>query len=83
MQEIIRLEQSLMGSVWESRKHASGVEVPDGCATHDVQPKRPEDGKVDRGVELFHEPGKLVFASDSREYSNWTDEALHEEFACE
>ena len=63
LQEIVCLEHRLVRSVRESFVHARGVEIPHRRAAHHVQAKRPEDGEVDRGVELLHEPRQLPSTS--------------------
>jgi hypothetical protein len=83
LQEIVSLEDGLVGAVRETLKHGIRVEVPDGRATHDVQPKGTENGKVHGRVELLHEPGLLCFPQNAQTNGQRADHALHEELAGE
>lgn len=81
LQQVVRLEESVVRAVREALVHACRVEVPDWRARHDVQAEGAEDGEVDGCVELFHEAGLLCAGFDSGGDRDGTDEALHEELA--
>lgn len=83
LQQIVSLEDSLVTAVRETLKHGIRVEIPDGRATHDVQAKGTEDGKVNGRVELLHESGLFCFSLDAQTDGQRTDHALHEELAGE
>lgn len=83
LQQIVSLEDSLVTAVRETLKHGIRVEIPDGRATHDVQAKGTENGKVDGRVELLHESGLFCFSLDAQTDGQRTDHALHEKLARE
>jgi hypothetical protein len=83
LQKIVSLKDSLVGAMREALKHGICVEVPDGRATHDVQAKGTEDGKVHGCVELLHESCLFCFSHNAQTDSQRADHALHEEFAGE
>lgn len=83
LQQVVGLEQTLVGVVREILEHASRVEVPDGGSRHDIQAEWTVDAKVHGRVELLHEARLLGAALDSPSDGQWTDESLHEELAGE
>lgn len=83
LQEVVRLENSLMRPVREPLVHAGGVEVPHGAAAHDPQAKGPVQAKVQRRVRLLHEAALLGAALDTASDGDGADEALHAELARE
>ena len=84
LEEVVRLKQADVLPMREPLKHRRRLEVPDRARIpHHVQPERPEAGKVDCGVELFHEPGLLPARPHPRPDRERPDEALHEELARE
>ena len=83
LQQVVCLEQRLVGAVREPGVHALGVEVPDWRAVHDVHAQGPEDGEVDGGVELLHEARLLPSSTDAVADSDGTNNALHQELAGE
>lgn len=83
LQQVIRLEDTLVLAVGESLEHGSRVEVPNIRPAHNVQSKRSEDTKVDRGVDLLHEAGSLTLTPDSAPNSQRANQLLHDELARE
>jgi len=83
LQEVVRLEHALVRAMREPSVHACGIEVPDRGPTHHVQPKRPKNGKIHGGIELFHKPSHLIASTDASADTDRTDEALHQELAAE
>jgi hypothetical protein len=77
LEQVVRLDDALIGAVREALVHADGVEVPHGCARHDPQPKGPVETKVQRGIRLLHETRLLRAALDAVVYRNRPDESLH------
>ena len=67
----------------ETLVHSGRVEIPHWRAAHDIHPKRPEEGKIDGGVELLHESvllGPLLNSPSDRERP---DQSLHEKLSGE
>ena len=83
LQQVVRLEHAFMLAVGEPLKHGGRVKVPDIRSAHDIQPKRAEDTKVDRSVDLLHEAGGLALAPDSAPDSQRADHLLHDKLARE
>ena len=83
LQKIISLEDSLVTAVRETLKHGIRVEIPDRRATHNVQAKRTENGKVTGRVELLHKSGLFCFSLNAQTDGQGTNHALHEELARE
>lgn len=82
LQQVIGLEDPLVGAVREGLVHARRVEVPDWRAVHDPQAVGTEDGKVDGGIRLFHE-SILLGAAESIRARQRPKQALHDKLACE
>lgn len=83
LQQVVGLEVRLVGAVREALVHASRVEVPDGCARHDPEAERSEDGEVHGCVCLLHEARLFSTALDSGADGQGQDQALHAELAGE
>ena len=83
LKEVVGLEQSLMFTMRETHKHGRRVEIPDIRSTHDIQPERTKDPKVDRRVDLFHKPRGLSPATNSTVDSPRPNKTLHNEFSGE
>lgn len=83
LQQIIPLEPAVVRAVRIPLVHALGVKIPHGRARHHHQPQRAEDGKVHRGVDLFHEAVLLGTRPDAAVDRRRPDQPLHEEFARE
>jgi len=83
LEQIVCFVHPFQCFVWVSLQHASRIEIPDWRPTHDVQPKRSEDGKVHGRVDLLHEPGLFPPPSDPTGNCHGTDKALHEKLAGE
>ena len=83
LQQVVGLEVRLVSAVWESLVHASGVEVPDGCARHDPESEWSENSKVHGRVCLLHEASLLSAALDPSADGKGQDQALHAELAGE
>lgn len=83
LEQVISLEKALMLPVGEAFKHRGRVEVPNVGATHDIETKRAEYGKVDGRIHLLHEPSRFAFSANPTIYGERTDQALHEEFTSE
>ena len=72
-----------MGAVRIFLIHGRGIKVPDGRARHDVEAKGPKYGEIQSCIDLFHETGLLGTRADVEVDGEWSNEALHEEFASE
>jgi hypothetical protein len=83
LQQVVCLEQRLAGPVRKILVHAPGVEVPDGCARHDPEPKGAVEAKVERRVGLLHEARLLRAALDAVVDGDGADQPLHAELAGE
>lgn len=53
LQQIVGLEDRLVGAIGKGLVHARRVEIPDRRAVHHVQTEGTEDAKIDSGVRLF------------------------------
>lgn len=69
-----------MGKPFE---HGSCIKVPDVGAAHNVKTEGTEDGKIDGGIHLLHEPGRFTLSADSTECGQRTDHALHQKLTRE
>lgn len=83
LQQVVGLEERVVGAVREGLVHADGVEVPDRRAVHDPQAVGTEYGKVQGGVRLFHEAVLLRACPQSEPVGEWAEDELHDEFAGE
>jgi len=83
LEEVVRLEDRLVTPVGKTLEHARGAKVPHGAPTHDINPQRPEDAKIDGRVELLHEPRLLGPTLDPQPHRDRPDHALHQELARE
>ena len=72
-----------MGLVRVVLEHGTGIKIPDGGPTHNVETKGPKDREVHGGVDLFHEAGLFGTGVDAARLRKGTDESLHEEFTGE
>lgn len=54
LEQVVELEDGLVGLVREGLVHASRVEVPYRCSTHDIQARRSHEHKVEGCVHLLH-----------------------------
>lgn len=79
LKEVVGLEQSFVFPMRKSLEHRRSVEVPDIRPAHDVQPKRSKNRKVDRRVDLFHEPRRLALPADAAVDRPRSDQTLHDE----
>lgn len=82
LEEVVELDEGVVGAVGEALVHAAGVEVPDRGAAHDVHAQGPEDGEVDGRVALLHEAGLLALA-EAGAAGNGAEHLLHDELAGE
>lgn len=64
LEQVVELEDGLVGHVREVLVHAGGVEVPDGGAAHDVHAGRAQDAEVKGRVGLLHEARLLALGAD-------------------
>lgn len=78
LEQIVGLEQTLVGAMGEAFEHARCVEVPDGGARHDVHAKGTVQAKVDGRVELLHEAALFGAAADAQTDGQGADHALHQ-----
>lgn len=80
LEEVVELDTGLLSAMGEILVHASGVEVPDRSAAHDVHAKGTEDTKIDGRVQLLHETCLLALTETvpSRQGS---EQLLHDELA--
>lgn len=83
LEKVVSLEQRLVLAVREVLEHGSGVEVPDIRPLHDVQAERTENTKVDRRVDLLHEPSRLALTANTTVNGEWANQLLHDELARE
>ena len=83
LEQIVGLEQALVGLVRVVLEHGTGIKIPDGGPTHNVETEGTKDRKVNRGVDLFHEPGLFGAGVDAARLRKRADESLHEKFAGE
>ena len=83
LEQIVGLEQALVGLVRVVLEHGPGIEIPDRRPTHDVETEGSKDREVHGGVDLFHEPGLFGPGVDAARLCQRADEPLHEEFAGE
>lgn len=83
LEQVVKLEDGLMGLVWEPLVHAGGVEVPHRRPAHDIHAPRPGDAEVDGGVHLFHEAGQLAARLEAGVARQGPQELLHDELARE
>lgn len=81
LEEVIKLDDALVGTVREVLVHAASVEIPDGSAAHDVHASRPENTKVNGRVQLLHKPCLLALAKTSGA-SKRPEHLLHNELTC-
>ena len=65
LQQVIRFKHALVRSMWEPLKHACRIEIPHRRPAHHIQSQRSKDGKVNSGVDLFHEAVLLCAALDA------------------
>lgn len=83
LQQVVRLEDGHMLPMRKAFEHGSGVKIPDIRLLHDIQPIRTKDTKVNRCVDLLHEPRHLGLALDSAVFPPRPNDAPHEKLACE
>lgn len=81
LQQIVRLDDCLMGSVGESLVHASSIKVPHRSTRHDPYAKWTVDSKVKSSVCLLHETRLLIPVADAKVKGNGADETLHAKLA--
>lgn len=82
LEEIVELDDALVGAVRVALVEAASVEVPDRGAAHDVHAKGAEDAKVDGRVHLLHEAGVLA-AAEPQAAGEGPQHLLHDELAGE
>jgi len=63
LEEVVELEDGVVGLVREVLVHGARVEVPHGGAAHDVHARGAQEAKVERRVHLLHEAGLLAARS--------------------
>lgn len=80
LEEVVELDDGLVGLVGEVLVHAAGVEVPNGRAAHDVQAGRAEKEEVDGRVRLLHE-ASLLGAAQAGASRKGPQELLHDKLA--
>lgn len=80
LEEVVEFEEAVVGLVGEVGVHARGVKVPDGGAAHDVHSQGPQEGEINGGINLLHEPGLLGLVKTSTTGPR-PDELLHDELA--
>lgn len=83
LQQVVCLEEGVVGAVREGLVHADGVEIPDWRAVHDPQAVGTEYGKVQGGIRLFHEAVLLRTCPQSEPVGKWAEDELHNELAGE
>ena len=83
LQQIIRLEQRLMGSIRKGFVHAGSVEIPDGGSVHDIQAIGTKGTEIDGGIHLLHEAVLLRAGAKFEPARKRPEDALHGEFAGE
>jgi len=72
-----------MGSMRILLPECPCIEVPDWRMVHDIQPIRPKNGVIHRGIGLFHKPSDLALLVDTAPNSNGANDSLHDELAGE
>jgi len=83
LEQVIGLEKAVVRSMRKPFEHGSCVEVPDIGAAHNVKTEGTEDGKIDGGIHLLHEPGRFALSADSAVPGQRTDQTLHQKLARE
>lgn len=83
LEEVVRLHEPVIRSMWKALVHGRGVEVPDRRAAHDPQAKRSVKAKVHSCICLLHEAGLLRPALDAIVYRDGSYEPLHAKFSRE
>lgn len=83
LEEIVELEDGLVGLVREALVEARGVEVPDGRPAHDIHAPGAGAGKVGGRVHLLHEAGLFPLGLEAGEARQGPQQLLHDELAGE
>lgn len=83
LEQVVRLDDGLVGSVREALVHADRVEVPHGRARHDPDAERAVETKVQRRVRLLHEARLLRPLFDAIANRQRAKKPLHAELARE
>ena len=81
LQQIVGLEKPFMTPVWKGLVHSVGIEIPDRCATHNIQAQWTGKSEVYSGVHLFHEAESFGAGFDTTRQSPGLNHSLHEEFS--
>lgn len=79
LEQVVKLEDGLVGLMGKRLVHPVGVEVPHRRATHDVHPRGTQEAEVDGRVELFHKAGLFGPRFQARSLSQGAEEFLHDE----
>jgi len=83
LEEIVELEERIMGLVREVLIHTAGVEVPDRSAAHDVHASGTENAKVQGSVHLLHVASLLSLGLNTSPARHRPEDLLHDELAGE
>ena len=83
LEEVVELEQGVMGLVREVFVEGACVEIPNRRPAHDVHACGPQDAKVDGRVHLLHVAGLLAARLEAVPLGHRTQDLLHDELARE
>ena len=83
LEEVVELEDGLVGSVRVRLVQTDRVKVPDGGPAHDIHAPGARAAKVDGRVQLLHEAGLLGPRPKPCLLGQRAQELLHDEFAGE
>ncbi len=83
LEQVVELEDGVVGGVREVLVHGTRVEVPHGGAAHDEHARGPQDAKVEGRIHLFHVPGLLGAGLEPVPAGHGLQDLLHDELAGE
>lgn len=83
LEQVVELDHTLVGFVRVRLVHAARVEVPHGCAAHDVHTHHAQRTRVQGHVNLLHEANLLATGPHTAPPCQWPDQLLHDELARE